>query len=284
MQSWEHLLRSLSTLAAGKSTSKGLCVAFSGGLDSRFLCHAALNAGVDVIALHVAGTHIPQQESAEAHSWAARVGLPFMLLRVDVLTLDAVQNNSRERCYYCKKHVFGCIRAHAGNRLLCDGTNADDMGQYRPGLRALREHNVRSPLAELGLTKAHIRATAAATGLAQPQQVARPCLLTRLAYGMTPDADTLGRIEAAEYALSTLGLTDFRLRLTPAPVLQTLPLTEYLRNAALTVLGEHGFVGTDVLEGDCVSGYFDEYQPAIRGNCNAIADGVVLGDTRSPFA
>lgn len=253
MQRWQALLEHLQGLATGK----GLCIALSGGLDSRFVCHAALHAGVDVHAVHVAGTHIPHTESAWAQAWAARVGLPLAVIRADVLTLDGVRDNSRERCYYCKRYVFGVLRESAGNRVLCDGTNADDLGTYRPGLRALQEAGVRSPLAEAGLRKADIRAIAAATGMEHPQQAARPCLLTRLAYGMTPDAATLARIEAAEAALEALGLRDFRLRLTPEPVLQTLPLDAQVRNAVVDLLAQHGFVKTPLLEEAQLSGFYD---------------------------
>lgn len=239
------------------SANKGLCIAFSGGLDSRFLAYTALRAGVDVLAVHIAGAHIPKKETAWAVDWAARAGIPCTVIRADVLSLAGVHDNSRERCYYCKRHIFSSVREHAGSRILCDGSNADDRGHYRPGLRALREAGVVSPLADLGLSKADIRILAVDAGLEQAQQSARPCLLTRLAYGMTPDEATLACIEAAEDALTALGLTDFRLRLTPAPVLQTLPLTPPLRDAVKRVLIEYGYTEVGLLEETRISGYFD---------------------------
>ncbi|MGE4311993.1 PP-loop family protein [Desulfovibrio sp.] len=188
-----------------------LVVAFSGGIDSRFLSHAALLSGCDVLAVHARGPHIPAGESAHALAWARRRGLPLLVVDFDPLSLPEVATNSHQRCYACKIGLLSAIGkalAQAGQqgRVLCDGSNADDLVAYRPGLRALQEADVMSPLAESGMDKAAIRAAARATGLDDPEQRARPCLLTRLAYGLAPDADVLARLAAAEEALS--GLAD----------------------------------------------------------------------------
>lgn len=234
-----------------------LCVALSGGLDSRFLTHAALDAGCDVLAVHAAGPHVPEAESAWARAWAATRHVAFAELRVNPLEIPEVLENGRERCYFCKRGLMAALRETAGTRLLCDGTNADDLGQWRPGLRALREAGIRSPLAEAGLSKAEIQRWGAASGLEHPDQTARPCLLTRWAYGLHPDMATLERLAGAEQALQALGLKEFRLRLTPAPLLQTAPLTPELRVAALRVAAEYGFSGTTLLEETQVGGFFD---------------------------
>jgi uncharacterized protein len=186
-----------------------LMVAFSGGIDSRFLCHAALLSGCDVLAVHARGPHIPAGESAHALAWAEERGLPLLVVDFDPLSLPEVVTNSRQRCYACKTGLLAAIgkalaRAGQQGRVLCDGSNADDLVAYRPGLRALQEADVMSPLAESGMDKAAIRAAARATGLDDPDQRARPCLLTRLAYGLKPDADVLARLAAAEEALSGL--------------------------------------------------------------------------------
>lgn len=131
-------------------------IAFSGGLDSRFLCHAALLCGSRVLALHAQGPHIAAQESAEAQDWARRRGLPLRLVHYSPLPLAEVAANSRERCYACKRGLMAALRATLALTgqdapcTLCDGTNADDMRAFRPGLRALKEAGVRSPLAEAG--------------------------------------------------------------------------------------------------------------------------------------
>ena len=190
-----------------------LVVAFSGGIDSRFLCHAAQLCGCDVLAVHARGPHIPAGESTWALSWAQRRGLPLLVVDFDPLPLPEVANNSQERCYACKAGLLAAIGAaltQAGQmgRSLCDGSNADDLNAFRPGLRALKEAGVVSPLAQAGMSKAVIRAVARATGLDDPEQRARPCLLTRLAYGLEPQKEALVRLAAAEEDLAALLLPD----------------------------------------------------------------------------
>lgn len=238
-----------------------LAVAFSGGLDSRFLCFSLRRAGCDVLALHATGPHVPQAESAAARRWARAQGLPLLEVRHDPLSLPEVAVNSRERCYACKRALMRRLRdalsAAGGCRILCDGSNADDLTAFRPGQRAVREAGVLSPLALAGLRKQELRDLGASWGLDDPQQAARPCLLTRLAYGMHPEPALLARLAAAETDLAALpGLGDFRLRLTPEPVLQAAVLPDGLRPQVRQVLDAHGFGGAGMVEGT-VSGFFD---------------------------
>ena len=268
-----------------------VAVAFSGGLDSRFLCHAALLCGCDVLAVHVYGPHIPPQESDGAAAWARERGLRLHMAQFDPLALAEVETNSPQRCYGCKTGLVALLRgelapmAAGPDRVLCDGTNADDLQAYRPGLRALEEGRVRSPLAEAGLSKAQVREAARATGLDRPWQRARPCLLTRLAYGMRPEADTLARLAAAEADLAALGtivaaqgaphgaeleegsvgaLGDFRLRLTPEPVLQAEKLPEDLLPEVQNILIGHGFWPCRLEAGGNISGFYDAGSSAGR--------------------
>lgn len=251
-----------------------LALAFSGGLDSRFLCHLALACGCDVVVLHGAGPHVPPEESAAARDWAAVRGLRLLLVTHDPLALPEVAANSRERCYACKRGLLGAMRgalAAAGEagRVLCDGGNLDDQSAFRPGLRAVAEARVRSPLAEAGLGKALIRELARETGLDRPDQPARPCLLTRLAYGLRPEAGLLARVAAAEAALAALdaadreasgeggGLGEFRLRLTPRPLLQCNRLPARLDGAVAEILAAYGFAPFRVACAASVSGFFD---------------------------
>ena len=250
MTDWNFLLERLRKLGP-------VAVAFSGGLDSRFLLHALKKAGVDVLALHATGPHMPASETHYARQWAAGQGIALQEVGVDTLALPQVASNSRERCYHCKKHLLRLLGQAAGARTVCDGTNADDVRAHRPGLRALQEAQVRSPLAEAGLTKARVRELGQATGLENWQQKARPCLLTRLQYGMRVEAQVLRRVEEAEEALLALGLTDFRLRLRPAPLLQTLPLDGEIGARALAVLEEYGFRNAEILQEGSIGGYFD---------------------------
>ncbi len=242
-----------------------MAVAYSGGLDSRFLCHAALLCGCDVLALHVFGPHIPPQESAGATAWAQQRGLPLRTAQFDPLALPEVATNSQQRCYGCKTGLVSLLRGELAalaeqgqGRVLCDGTNADDLQAYRPGLRALEEGRVRSPLAEAGLSKADIRKAASATGLDRPDQRARPCLLTRMAYGMRPDAPTLARLAAAEDDLAKAGpLGDFRLRLTPEAVLQAENMPDSQLQQVQNILQSHGFWPCKMEIGGSVSGFYD---------------------------
>lgn len=265
-----------------------LAVALSGGVDSRFLIHMALRAGCDVLALHATGPHVARRETAWAQDWAHRAGVPLLLVAFDPLSIPAVASGAPDRCYHCKRALMGALqRALPGDtrRPLCDGTNADDLAAHRPGLRALHECGVRSPLAEAGLRKADIRTLGAATGLDAPEQVARPCLLTRLPYGVCPSAPLLRRIADAEAALEDMGLRDFRLRFRPdAPVLLQLgpleavddldkapsPTGDAHPHATIgqgrkgigtavlrSLLTDMGFPDADIARTGTVSGYFD---------------------------
>lgn len=221
-----------------------LVVALSGGIDSRFLCHAAQLCGCGVLAVHARGPHIPAGESAWALSWTQRRGLPLLVVDFDPLPLPEVTNNSQERCYACKTGLLAAIGAaltQAGQpgRILCDGSNADDLNTFRPGLRALKEAGVVSPLAQAGMSKAAIRAAARATGLDDPEQRARPCLLTRLAYGLEPQRETLVRLAAAEEELAALTLPDLSFADVAAMPDAASPVTA-LCSATKTAKGESG--------------------------------------------
>lgn len=251
-----------------------MAVALSGGLDSRFLCHMALAAGCDVLALHASGPHVPPAESEAARRWARERGLRVLDVPYDPLALPEVASNSRERCYACKRGLLAALRrplAAAGeaDRVLCDGGNADDLRAFRPGLRAVAEAGVRSPLALAGLDKNSIRVLARTTGLERPDQAARPCLLTRLAYGLRPRARLLARLARAEAALAALDETDrkvhgpeggfgeFRLRLTPEPLFQAARLPARLEGAVEELLAARGFAQAVLRATGAVSGFFD---------------------------
>ena len=235
-----------------------LAVALSGGLDSRFLAHAARIASCDLLLLHAFGPHVSPREHERTKIWAADQRLPLRLIPFDPLTVPSVAVNNRERCYFCKKALLEALRPYAAGYTLCDGTQADDLRHpHRPGLRALKETDLRSPLAEIGISKNHIRELAGFSGLMQPDQPARPCLLTRLAYGLRPDAAVLTRLAAAETALEDAGLRDFRLRLTPTPQLHILSLPENMRPSTLRILASHGFAEAQLLHVATLSGFFD---------------------------
>lgn len=249
-------------------------IAFSGGLDSRFLSHTALRLGLMPVLYHVRGPHTAPEETAWAFSWAKKNGLVMHGLDFDPLTLDAVRRGAQDRCYYCKRAMFSLLRRNLGEGdVLCDGTNASDKKAWRPGLRALEELGVLSPLALAGLEKPRIRALAEKTGLERPGQQARPCLLTRLDYGFSPDADLLAlvaRMEACAEAALCRHLPhlpeapDFRVRVTAQGgfLLQVEPGALSGREKGLfsvfkEAFSAHGLPMPEIFFAASVSGYFD---------------------------
>jgi len=256
---WNDLVGYVQSLGA-------LTVAYSGGIDSRFLIHAAIHAGVGVELLHASGPHVAPDETRFALDWAESMGLEAKILRFDPLALPEVAEGGRERCYACKRHLFELIRSLAGG-LVCDGSNASDAEVHRPGSLALRELGVCSPLAERGLTKDMIRILARGTGLDRPEQQARACLLTRLPYGHVPNPLCLARLaegeRRVEEVLTMAGQEEFPFRLRlgatggyelhlgrelDSPLL-LLGLTE--------ILGAEGFPGVMARIVPELSGYFD---------------------------
>ena len=244
-----------------------VAVAYSGGLDSRFLVHMAQRAGLRVAALHVRGPHIPGHEHAYAVQWAKTAGAPLTVIELDPLALPDLADNPKDRCYHCKKTVFTALRKAAGNLPLCDGTNASDKGEYRPGLRALAELGILSPLAGAGLEKSDIRELAAMTGLENPSQAAQPCLLTRFGYGEAITASLLMGVDAAEaavrraFAKNGLPNAPFRFRYenaqTPALHVSLPALSESLMAELAAALATAGFSGAPVRVVASLSGYFD---------------------------
>jgi uncharacterized protein len=180
----------LSGIALGGTGRGRFALAYSGGMDSRFLAHAARLLGFDPHLLMAVGPQVPPDEEEYGEGWARRNGFPLKKVGVDTLSLPLVARNDKRRCYECKREIFSRLR-EASSLPLCDGTNASDALAYRPGAQAVRELGVLSPLAQAGLSKADIYRLAALSGMERPEQKPRPCLLTRLPYGMEPDAETL---------------------------------------------------------------------------------------------
>lgn len=182
---------------AGQGPVRGVSVAYSGGIDSRFLAFFAAQRGLTVELLHAAGGHVSKEETAEAQERAEAMNLTVRLVSAALPSPQALAKAGRERCYVCKRSIYSALKKTASYPL-CDGGNADDMHVFRPGSRAVAELGVHTPLAQAGMTKAMIRAAASQMGLSDPQQPARPCLLTRFDYGDTPDAGRLLLTEEAE--------------------------------------------------------------------------------------
>ena len=190
-------------------------IAFSGGVDSSYLLYAAVQCGADVHAYFAKTAFQPQFELDDARRLAENVGAKLTVLELDALADPQVAANPAERCYYCKQNLFRALKARAaadGYAVLLDGTNASDEAGDRPGMRALRELEVRSPLRECGLTKADIRRLSREAGLFTWDKPAYACLATRIPTGEALTGEALARVEGAEDALFRLGYTDFRVR------------------------------------------------------------------------
>ena len=193
-----------------------VALAFSGGTDSAYLLSAGRACGCDVAAYCVHSAFQPAFELADARRLADGLGARFEVIPVDVLADPVICANPPDRCYHCKRRVFAAIleRARAGGYdTVIDGTNASDDAADRPGMRALAELGVLSPLRLCGITKAQVRECSRAAGLFTWSKPAYACLATRMPAGEAITAEALKRVEGAENALFALGFTDFRARL-----------------------------------------------------------------------
>lgn len=190
-------------------------LAFSGGVDSAYLFYAALHHGADVTAYFAKTPFQPAFALADARRMAAALGGRLRVLELDLLSDPEIAANSPERCYYCKKRMFAAVADAArqdGYTLLLDGSNASDPAADRPGMRAARELDVRSPLRSCGLDKAAIRGASREAGLFTWDKPAYSCLATRIAPGEALTAQRLRAVEQAETYLMGLGFSDLRVR------------------------------------------------------------------------
>ncbi len=194
----------------------GCVVAFSGGVDSTLLLALARRAlGARVAAVTVRTVFHDRSEADDARQRAAAIGVPHETLGLDLAAHPQLLANPPDRCYHCKRLIFTELRRRAeqlGLPAVVDATQADDLRERRPGLRALRELGVVSPLADAGLRKREVRALSAALGLPGAERPSSPCLATRIPYGTPITAERLRRVAGAEYILRALGFADARVR------------------------------------------------------------------------
>lgn len=191
-------------------------IAYSGGVDSAFLAataHCVL--GDQMLAALADSASLARSEFNEACAFATKQGIPLRVVKTSEMTDPEYLRNDADRCFFCKDELFGVLDelgSELGFTRIAYGSNADDTRDYRPGQRAAKMHQVLTPLADAGLTKAEIRFLAREAGFALWDKPAAPCLSSRVAYGLSVTPEVLAQIESAEAALRALGFREFRVR------------------------------------------------------------------------
>lgn len=194
-----------------------VAVAFSGGVDSSFLLQVAANqlGREQVLALTAVSDFFPASEFASCRQLAEQIGVPWQQLEVDLLTLPEVAANTSQRCYYCKRELFQQLQRaaiSAGFPVLLDGSNLDDLEDYRPGRKALTELQILSPLLEAGLKKQEIRNLSRSLGLPTWNKPAFACLASRIPYGTALEQRQLQQVARCEDWLRQQGFSNYRVR------------------------------------------------------------------------
>ncbi|MDD2580848.1 MAG: ATP-dependent sacrificial sulfur transferase LarE [Desulfuromonadaceae bacterium] len=194
----------------------GCVIGFSGGVDSTLLFAMATEVlGNQALAVTATSKTYPERELNEARELAERIGGRHLVIVSEELDLPEFRDNPRNRCYYCKRELFGKLRAIAdreGLKHVLDGTNSDDAGDHRPGRKAAEELNVRSPLEEAGFTKQDIRDLSRGMMLPTWDKPAFACLSSRFPYGTAITPERVGQVGRAEESLRGLGFRTVRVR------------------------------------------------------------------------
>ena len=190
-------------------------LAYSGGVDSSFLMKAMKVAGTRFLAVTAVSETMPEKDYNHAISFAKYIGAEHLVIHTDELSNESFVSNPPDRCFFCKEELFRKLRVIAQDKNyehLFDGTNTDDLRDYRPGLKAAALYGVRSPLAESGFSKSDIRSMSRELGLSTWDHPSSPCLSSRFPYGRRITITGLRQVEKAEEYLRELGLREVRVR------------------------------------------------------------------------
>lgn len=212
----QQLLRKAERLGGVLGKYSSAVIAFSGGVDSTFLARAAKDALSGRVILLTATSHTyPFFELDEAKVLATRLGMEHRVINSEEIDIPGFSDNPPDRCYYCKTELFTLAKEIAGRESIetvFDGSTADDVHDYRPGRRALKELGIVSPLCDAGLTKEDIRAFSRAYGLPTADKASFACLASRFPYGEQITREKLDRAAKAEWAVRQMGFSQFRVR------------------------------------------------------------------------
>lgn len=254
----------------------GSCaVAFSGGVDSAFLLQTAHDVlGDRAVAITASSCFFPEHELDEAKAFCKSEGIQHIIFTAPVLDIEGITHNPKNRCYLCKHNLFGRIidlASEMGIEHVIEGSNMDDRGDYRPGLKAIKELSIKSPLMHAGLDKNEIRALSKEIGLPTWNKPSLACLASRFPYGSTITKEKLLRVDRAEQYLTSLGFRQVRVRIhddmarieLPPHEIPLLTQNETRENVTLK-LKEFGFLYVSVDLTGYRTGSMNEALPTLR--------------------